>query len=702
MLGGSPLLYKTCRQTAIALSSTEAEYYAVTELVKQLIPVRLICRELGVIGDESTAVLVDNTSTIKIAQDGGSRNRTKHIDTRAHWLQEKSERGIISIHHVSTDNQVADFFTKPLVTAKFERNRRMMMMMAVLSLCTLFTNVTAYQFVKSDPVYFSKTNINYVTGDHTFKMVLHVANPCSLYFNGTHPDPALNRQLLNMCNMWFEQDTTAAMYSCKRMDIAKSSMISYRNSNEVDNYQHQIVKRFLPLIWVGFIIISTAATYIGYQEEQNAANINILKEAADREREIMKQAIDGMIMIRDSFHSVQEGLYDLEARMGHLNQTVKSHAKSFSLLANTHFFMSNVRSELMMIDIDASNKKISPRLTKLIQQQLWREGDEQYGTLDECSHFMTEKGFYLALNFNIVQVDVSAQIKEANSLKWWNMSTSTSGCRMRYAGPRYILANKTSSCFMGVDSNWIGNKRLEGHPCNDAFTVHNDTRYALSNRVAYATETCTNNFEADVVDIQIKTNNGFHKLYCFGFYIIVHGHNMSCPDYVFDLPLTTSFSILDYDYVTESSNHVIAIDAEELQMNNQIIKQLIFEQFLMPRQNLSLLDSAIDKLEGHLAYLSNNITLVNNSTIMEAIGKPIKTVVNHARSLWSWIEQSLGFIVFLGLGFMILIAARVIIWTKSLVSLVYRILLWMINPWYNVRAMRDSTSKKHNLHKYVV
>lgn len=114
----------------------------------------------------------------------------------------------------------------------------------------------------------------------------------------------------------------------------------------------------------------TAATYIGYQEERNAANIDILREAVQHEREIMAKAIEGMEMIKDAFHTVQEELYDLEARMGQLNSTVKAHAKSFSLLANSHFFMSNVRKELMMIDIDAGNKTVSPPLAKLIQQQL--------------------------------------------------------------------------------------------------------------------------------------------------------------------------------------------------------------------------------------------------------------------------------------------------------------------------------------------
>lgn len=185
---------------------------------------------MKVLGDEPTTVFVDNTSTIKIPRDDGARHTTKHIDTRAHWLQEKCERGIISLQHISTKKQAADMFTKPFPSKKFEKNRKITMMMAVLSVLALFSGAECFEFVRSDPVYYTKTNINYVTGEHSFRMMIHIPNACRVYFNSTPQDPAFNKQTLNICNTWFEQDTTGSMYVCKKMDIFQSSMMMRKPS----------------------------------------------------------------------------------------------------------------------------------------------------------------------------------------------------------------------------------------------------------------------------------------------------------------------------------------------------------------------------------------------------------------------------------------------------------------------------------------
>jgi hypothetical protein len=41
-------------------------------------------------------------------------SRTKHIDIRRHFLRDHQQKGDIKVYHVSTENQLADIFTKPL------------------------------------------------------------------------------------------------------------------------------------------------------------------------------------------------------------------------------------------------------------------------------------------------------------------------------------------------------------------------------------------------------------------------------------------------------------------------------------------------------------------------------------------------------------------------------------------------------------
>jgi hypothetical protein len=41
-------------------------------------------------------------------------SRTKHIDIRHHFLRDHQQKGDIEVFHVSSANQLADIFTKPL------------------------------------------------------------------------------------------------------------------------------------------------------------------------------------------------------------------------------------------------------------------------------------------------------------------------------------------------------------------------------------------------------------------------------------------------------------------------------------------------------------------------------------------------------------------------------------------------------------
>jgi hypothetical protein len=64
-------------------------------------------------------LLCDNESAIKLANNLISHSRTKHIDIRHHFLRDHEAKRDIEIHHVSTEKQLADIFTKPLDESRF-------------------------------------------------------------------------------------------------------------------------------------------------------------------------------------------------------------------------------------------------------------------------------------------------------------------------------------------------------------------------------------------------------------------------------------------------------------------------------------------------------------------------------------------------------------------------------------------------------
>jgi hypothetical protein len=64
-------------------------------------------------------LLCDNESAIKLSNNLVQHSRTKHIGIRHHFLRDHKAKGDIELFHVSTENQLADIFTKPLDETRF-------------------------------------------------------------------------------------------------------------------------------------------------------------------------------------------------------------------------------------------------------------------------------------------------------------------------------------------------------------------------------------------------------------------------------------------------------------------------------------------------------------------------------------------------------------------------------------------------------
>ena len=61
----------------------------------------------------------DNLSAINISKNPIQHSRTKHIDIRHHFIRDLVEDKVIILEHVSTENQLADIFTKALDAVQF-------------------------------------------------------------------------------------------------------------------------------------------------------------------------------------------------------------------------------------------------------------------------------------------------------------------------------------------------------------------------------------------------------------------------------------------------------------------------------------------------------------------------------------------------------------------------------------------------------
>jgi hypothetical protein len=130
--GGCPMVWASKLQREVALSTTEAEYNALSESLREVI-------NLMALVDESRAklqwtttekpptvhckVFEDNSGALEMGRLPKMRPRTKHICVRMHHFREHVRKGRISLHKIATRFQLADIATKPQPVGLFEEQR---------------------------------------------------------------------------------------------------------------------------------------------------------------------------------------------------------------------------------------------------------------------------------------------------------------------------------------------------------------------------------------------------------------------------------------------------------------------------------------------------------------------------------------------------------------------------------------------------
>ena len=131
---GVPLLWVSKLATEIALSTTEAEYIALSNSLRDVEPVRHVLlqvnKSLGLdipIPTLHCTVFEDNNGAIQLATTPKLRPRTRHIGVKYHHALDKIRQGLISIKKIDTELQRADIFTKALPVDSFTRLRKFLL-----------------------------------------------------------------------------------------------------------------------------------------------------------------------------------------------------------------------------------------------------------------------------------------------------------------------------------------------------------------------------------------------------------------------------------------------------------------------------------------------------------------------------------------------------------------------------------------------
>ena len=130
-----PIVWKSQLQGEVALSSSESEYTGLSYALREAIPIMELLNELGDHGFIESVqvpriyceVFEDNSGALQMAQIHKYRPRTKHLNVKLHHFRKYVNDGLVKIRPIGTEDQQADYLTKPLPHHSFERLRRLVM-----------------------------------------------------------------------------------------------------------------------------------------------------------------------------------------------------------------------------------------------------------------------------------------------------------------------------------------------------------------------------------------------------------------------------------------------------------------------------------------------------------------------------------------------------------------------------------------------
>ena len=120
---GSLVSWSAVKQKSIALSSTEAEYYAMTHAFKEALWIRSFLEFLNFPIPRPFPILSDNQAACALSLSPAVSARSKHIDIRHHFIRSHVQDGSFSTTWIPTGDMPADIFTKALPLPIFSKHR---------------------------------------------------------------------------------------------------------------------------------------------------------------------------------------------------------------------------------------------------------------------------------------------------------------------------------------------------------------------------------------------------------------------------------------------------------------------------------------------------------------------------------------------------------------------------------------------------
>ena len=113
-VSGSPVSWRSKKQSCVALSTAEAEYVALSAAAQEAVWLRNLMEDLSRECQSVTTIHDDSQAAISMSKNPQFHGKSKHIEIKYHYIREQVLKGSVSLKYCPTEEMLADILTKGL------------------------------------------------------------------------------------------------------------------------------------------------------------------------------------------------------------------------------------------------------------------------------------------------------------------------------------------------------------------------------------------------------------------------------------------------------------------------------------------------------------------------------------------------------------------------------------------------------------
>ena len=486
----------------------------------------------------------------------------------------------------------------PAVRRSVRQKRKPEYYVAFISLVLLYFLLPTVSgaFQKSNPILWYRSPKLVVTGANRVLINIRYNSPCEIF----KQEPLKNwesEQLYSLCDTHFRSDFIAPLRDfCKTPEeITQKEIMLKRNKR-------------LALITMGIIalvsIVISTTVGVSSAAMSHSSKANQKIEFLEQQQE---ELLNQLEQLQSNQMKVKDILSELQKEIKSIGTAMKSVTEAINLLNHnlprTVYYLTTIISRFTMVkdrltDVgrEFKDRQISPKLLDIFNFTLPCGDNCDIRTAEaiSCNIDMLRQTITLIFDIQITKPRSHIMLSDAFILIDRPKNESIL-CENVYVGPSSVIYSQDNDCVTTLPSNQQSYLNLV--LASDDLSCRSPLPHNITAKFWKGTQ-CEERHLVTVQDIvQIKQIAGSNYIYCKSFNIRVYDRYMPCPDFVFILSTSVSFSIGDLKF--EANNRTIDINTEFIPHYSDRINF-----FLMP----DLHDFSFDKITRQTFEGLNNIT----------------------------------------------------------------------------------------------